>query len=189
MKRALAIAITMVIAATSLTACEEIPSPQLLVCAELEDFKPVSNVLERRCGTLDCHGEYARPLRIYGQNGLRLATRDELIPDNAQENDTLPGGKGTTDEEVELNWRSVCGLEPERTAQVVAGNLSPRELILIRKPLQLETAFEKHKGGQLFLSGGPGEVCVSCWLLGFPDTPECADALTGCADAVASGTL
>ena len=184
------VATLIIAAATTLLACEEIPSAGLLQCAPLEDFKPVSNVLERRCGTLDCHGEYARPLRIYGQTGLRFVTEEEVQnPDLARENDTISGGKGTTVEEVELNWRSVCGLEPERTAQVVAGSLSPRELMLIRKPLQLETSLEKHKGGQLFLSGGPGEVCVSCWLQGFPDTTECADALTGCADAVSSGTL
>lgn len=180
----------LMVASTPLLACEKIPSPFLFACADLEDFKPVSNVLERRCGTLDCHGDYARPLRIYGQTGLRSATEAEVLdPGEAQDNDTISGGKGTTDEEVELNWRSSCGLEPERTAQVVAGSLSPRELMLIRKPLQLETSLEKHKGGQLFLSGGPGEVCVSCWLRGFPDTTECADALTGCAAAVASGTL
>ena len=181
---------TIVASSLLLLSCEEIPSPGLLQCADIEDFKPVSNVLERRCGTLDCHGEYARPLRIYGQNGLRLATQDEILDSSeARENDTVSGGKGTTDEEVELNWRSVCGLEPERTALVVAGQLSPNELMLLRKPLQLEGNLEKHKGGQLFLSGGPGDVCVSCWLRGFPDNIECADALTNCADAVASGTL
>ncbi len=184
------IAILTIVAAGSLLACENIPSPALLTCADIEDFKPVSNVLERRCGTLDCHGEYARPLRIYGQNGLRLATGDEIRDtEQARENDTVSGGKGTTDEEVELNWRSVCGLEPERTAQVVTGQLSPDELMLLRKPLQLEGNLEKHKGGQLFLSGGPGDVCISCWLRGFPDNIECTDALTGCADAVSSGTL
>lgn len=182
--------LALIVCASPLLACETIPSPILFQCADLEDFKPVSNVLERRCGTLDCHGDYARPLRIYGQTGLRLATAEEIEnTEAARENDTVSGGKATTDEEVELNWRSACGLEPERTAQVVAGTLSPRDLMLIRKPLQLETALEKHKGGQLFLSGGPGEVCVSCWLRGFPDTTECADALTGCADAVSSGTL
>ncbi len=179
-----------ILAASALSACEEIPSAGLLQCADLDEFKPVSNVLERRCGTLDCHGEYARPLRIYGQNGLRLATQEELDPNIAKENDTVAGGKGTTDAEVELNWRSVCGLEPERTAQVVAGLLAPEELMLVRKPLQQEGNIEKHKGGQLFFSGGPGHVCVSCWLRGFPENVvECQDARAGCEAAVASGTL
>jgi hypothetical protein len=166
--------------------CEEIPSAQIVPCPELEEFKPVSNVLERRCGTLDCHGEYARPLRIYGQNGLRLATVEELDPGTAQTNETISGGKGTTDDEVELNWRSVCGLEPEKTAQVIFGQLAPEELMILRKPLRLE----RHKGEQLFQQGDNAAVCVSCWLRGFPDdVVECLDALQGCADAVASGTL
>lgn len=173
-----------------LLACEEIPSPGLLQCADLEEFKPVSNVLERRCGTLDCHGEYARPLRIYGQNGLRLATQEELDPGVAQENDTVSGGKETSEAEVELNWRSVCGLEPERTSQVVTLQMSPYELMLLRKPLQQEDNLEKHKGGQLFFRGGAGDVCVSCWLRGFPDdVVECQDAIAGCQEAVAGDTL
>ena len=28
-----------------------------------EDFRVVSSVVERRCGTLDCHGSMARPMR------------------------------------------------------------------------------------------------------------------------------
>jgi hypothetical protein len=173
-------------AALALAGCEEIPSPQIVPCAELEEFKPVSNVLERRCGTLDCHGEYARPLRIYGQNGLRAATVDELDPDVAQQNGTVSGGDETSEAEVRLNWRSVCGLEPEKTAQVIFGQAAPEELMILRKPLRLE----RHKGEQLFQQGDNAAVCVSCWLRGFPDdVVECEGAIEGCADAVASGTL
>jgi hypothetical protein len=30
-------------------------------------------IVEARCGTLDCHGVGGRPLRIFSENGLRLA--------------------------------------------------------------------------------------------------------------------
>src|SRR5262249_50408477 len=40
------------------------------------DFRPVSAVIERRCGTLDCHGSLARPMRIFGQYGLRESPSD-----------------------------------------------------------------------------------------------------------------
>ena len=36
----------------------------------------VEPVLERACGTLDCHGQVGRPLRIYGQYGLRFVDPD-----------------------------------------------------------------------------------------------------------------
>ena len=38
--------------------------------------REVHAVIEARCGTLDCHGDARRPLRIYAETGLRL--RDEL---------------------------------------------------------------------------------------------------------------
>ena len=31
----------------------------------------VSEFMSRRCGTLDCHGNELRPMRLYGQYGLR----------------------------------------------------------------------------------------------------------------------
>ncbi len=101
-------------------------------------FVNVSEVLERRCGTLDCHGQSSRPLRIYGNAGLRrpepdlgteeckkdadcggagrvcdvgLGCIDKSINDYAQ---YYPGGGvGTTPSERIENWQSLCGLEPE----------------------------------------------------------------------------
>ena len=42
-----------------------------VVCPSLDGFRVVSQVLERRCGTIDCHGDGARPFRVYGRTGLR----------------------------------------------------------------------------------------------------------------------
>ena len=36
----------------------------------------VSRLLEKRCGTLDCHGQVGRSLRLYGQFGLRFVEGD-----------------------------------------------------------------------------------------------------------------
>jgi hypothetical protein len=164
--------------AGSQLSCEEIPSSQILQCADLETFPAVSNVLEKRCGTLDCHGSLARPLRLYGKGGLRLATQDELNSfEVAQDAGTFAGGKGTTEDEVEANWRSACALEPELTAKVVQAEAEPIELILLSKPLgQEEDGGQRHKGGAVFIKGGVGFDCVRSWLEGAVDTAACTEA-------------
>jgi hypothetical protein len=103
-----------------------------------DPFVNVSEVVERRCATLDCHGQPARPLRLYGNAGLRrpepdlgtekckkdadcggagrvckvgLGCLDSTINDYAQ---YYPGGGvGTTPSERIENWQSLCGIEPE----------------------------------------------------------------------------
>lgn len=103
-----------------------------------EAFVVVSEVVERRCGTLDCHGATSRPLRIFGNAGLRrpepdlgteecnvdedcggglrtckkgLGCIDRTINDYAQ---YFPGGGvGTTPSERVENWQALCGIEPE----------------------------------------------------------------------------
>src|SRR4029078_9060045 len=39
-------------------------------------FNSVSEVMERRCGTIDCQGQASRPLRIYGATTLRRPEPD-----------------------------------------------------------------------------------------------------------------
>ncbi|MGH7294249.1 MAG: hypothetical protein ACRELB_04925, partial [Polyangiaceae bacterium] len=56
----------------------------------------VSRVLEKRCGTLDCHGQVGRALRIYGVNGLRF-----VQPDSSDE----PGQGSTSELELEANYQ------------------------------------------------------------------------------------
>jgi hypothetical protein len=51
-------------------------------CPSEDGFRVVSQVIERRCGTLDCHGDPARSFRVYGRTGLRLPrTEEEYIAD------------------------------------------------------------------------------------------------------------
>lgn len=137
-------------------------------CPPIESFTQVSRVLEARCGTIDCHGNGARPLKIYGQNGLRAAT-DTLDPQ------LFPGGATpTTTNELALNFRSVCGLEPEIMTEVLAGDAEPPALTLIRKP----RLSEKHKGGRIWDEGKLGDQCLVSWILSPPGTfdPEPCNA-------------
>lgn len=131
------------------------------------DFRPVSAVVERRCGTLDCHGAPARPLRLYGQYGLRKPVEE---PDA----DYYPGGLAPTSEgELTDNYRSLVGLEPEITARVATKKEEPESLTLVRKPRLLE----KHKGGLLWNKGDDGDICVINWLTGVDDTAPCETEL------------
>jgi hypothetical protein len=125
----------------------------------------VDPVLEKRCGTLDCHGQMGRALRIFGQEGLRLIAEDAA---------NVPGIQPTTQTEYVANYQSVIGLQPELMTEVVQGNAPPTVLLLLRKPLQLE----RHKGGQVF--NGPGDAaydCIVSWLGGQgTNFAECARA-------------
>ncbi len=123
----------------------------------------VSTVLERRCGTLDCHGQVGRPLRIYGQYGLRFV-------DDAGD---VPGVQPTTATEYEANYQSVVGLQPELMTEVVQGNAQPEDLLLLRKPLQLE----RHKGGAVFVDGDDGDTCFTSWLAGQTNFAACTAAV------------
>lgn len=148
--------LSMLVVCWAASGCEDPDGVVEAVCPPAEDFPLVSSVLEKRCGTLDCHGSTARPLRIYGNQGLRAK-------DPEYENDPgyYPGGAvGTTDLERSLNYRALCALEPEIISQVVTGELEPKELTVVRKA-RLQ---EKHKGGRIFDEGTAGDQCLTGWL-------------------------
>ena len=46
-----------------------------------EQFPPVGAAMQRRCATLDCHGQVGRSLRLYGVGGLRLSTPQNPVVD------------------------------------------------------------------------------------------------------------
>ncbi len=117
------------------------------------------NYLGKRCGSLDCHGQLGRPLRIFSQNGLRSfdASNGGYFPN-------LTGKTGLTDEERKQNYEAVIGVEPEVMSQVIAsGGTDANRLLLIRKPRLLE----RHKGGQLMSNeADEGFLCLTSWLAG-----------------------
>ena len=134
-----------------------------VVAPSAASFPAVATFLEHRCGTLDCHGQIGRNLRLYGYDGLRLAAAD------------LPGGAPTTADEIAVDYQSVIGLEPEILATVVEqGGAQPERLTLVRKG----RGSEHHKGGALIMVGDAQDRCLTSWLAGAVDDVACADALT-----------
>jgi hypothetical protein len=116
----------------------------------------VGVVFEKRCGSLDCHGNIGRNMRIYSSHGLRLPNDAGLTP----------GQGDTTLDESTANYQSIMTLEPEETNAVLAGG-DPYTLLIVKKPL----AIEKHKGGQVIRRGDDAETCITSWLKEDPVTP------------------
>lgn len=138
-----------------------------------DEFRLVSSVLEQRCGTIDCHGSTYRPLRFYSRYGIRRPLEQDA-GGALDFKEYYPGGDvPTTDEELEDNARSICGLEPELMSSVVQKQAEPEVLSFIRKPRLLE----KHKGGLIWYKGDPGDQCITNWLLGGKDISRCKDEL------------
>lgn len=122
-------------------------------------FAPVSNMLGARCGSLDCHGQTGRPLRIYSSRGLRLDPED------------LSGHGGTRSAEHEANFLAVVSLEPELTCDVLRDHgRDPERLSLVRK----SDGGEAHKGGAPLRGQQDGRACLLDWLAGTVDDERCA---------------
>ena len=131
-------------------------------------FGDVADMLEHRCGSLDCHGQPPRNFRVYGCEGMRLNIDDASIC-NAQK-----GGRKTTPEEHQATYRSLVALEPEVMSEVVTNHgRDPELLTFVRKA----RGTEAHKGGQLFMPGDDQDVCVTSWLAGRTNSTACANAL------------
>jgi len=111
----------------------------------------VQGMLAAKCGSLDCHGAVGESLRVFSQYGLRLG-------EDAGSN--VPGGAPTTKDEIYATYVSAITIQPEDTSRVFHGDADPHTLLLLRKPLGLET----HKGGQVLQSGDPGDLCLTSWL-------------------------
>jgi hypothetical protein len=120
-------------------------------CPNREVFvNSVSPYLERRCGTLDCHGSMTRPMRIYGQLGLR----------HPEENN-VSGGIATTALELDSNFASVCNVDPEPMQEVTDDRgASADKLLIVNKARGLE----RHKGGKIVDIQDPGDRCITGWL-------------------------
>jgi hypothetical protein len=121
-------------------------------------FQPAADVLQASCGTLDCHGQVGRNLRLYGGRGLRLSPQDNSADDP------------TTLREYDQSYWSVIGLEPELMSDVVRDQgRAPERLTMVRKA----RGTEKHKGGQLFVIGDIRDRCLVSWLAGAVDEAAC----------------
>ncbi len=151
--------------------CTATPDPTAEVLVLAPDFggfagdandPGVHAFLERRCGTLDCHGQSGRAFRLYSSGGLRMPNDAGLVS----------GGGPDTPEEIRANYQSLVGLQPEETGRVLAHLDPPTALLVVAKPLALQT----HKGGQELAVGDTGDACLESWLVGEISLTACAAA-------------
>ena len=190
----------LVMGAVSFGACSSVGNSQIGIAAPPyndQSFTPVGEYLENRCGTLDCHGQVGRNLRIWGCEGMRLEA--DATPVSCSD-------EPTTEAELQATYRSLVALEPQVMSTVFAGcapygvdgggayppgvSCHPELLTFIRKA----RGTEAHKGGQLIcveepcpdgippqvpLDGDAGplvdpqDVCLVSWLEGATNTHEC----------------
>jgi hypothetical protein len=148
-------------ALSSQLACATREEGEPRLAADEAQFPAVLDGLEASCATLDCHGRVERNLRLWSSVGLRAA------------GDAVPGSGETTSEEYAQSYRSVVGLEPERTAEVIADwGQGPERLTLVRKA----RALEHHEGGAMAPAGSAADRCLTSWLASAVDESACADA-------------
>jgi len=121
----------------------------------------VEPVFERRCASMDCHGQATAGMRLYSENGLRL-------PNDAG---VVSGSGPTTVDEINANYIAIVGLQPELVNSLMSNPARTaddvRHLLILAKPLQLE----RHKGGPALALGEPAEECIVVWLLGQMQNP------------------
>jgi hypothetical protein len=122
-------------------------------------FSDVAPVLAHTCGTLDCHGSRSRNLRLYGSEGLRFSANDRPFSPVC-----------TTRDEIDQDYESVVGLEPEVMSVVVLDRgAHPERLTLVRKARGLES----HKGGTIWHEGDDPDTCLTSWLAGQIQADAC----------------
>ena len=161
---AAALGLGLVAMTASTTSCASTPDAERITEVIQPDYDAyklyVDRYLNRRCGTLDCHGQPGRAYRIYGREGFRLYT----VADGG----LISGVQPTTEQETRANFQAIVGLEPEEMSRTMALANDPerqeleglKRLIFIRKPLRLE----RHKGGPAMAEDDPGYRCVKSWL-------------------------
>lgn len=141
------------------SSCASIPDSGRFTAVLAPDYatyqQHVDTYLQRRCGTLDCHGQPGRAYRVYGFTGFRLYNLDAGLISGVQE--TLP-------EEIRANYEALVSLEPEEMSRVMAKQGGEKEdldrLLFFRKAQRIE----RHKGGQAMAEDDPGYRCVVAWL-------------------------
>ncbi len=169
------LAVASPLAAGLVVACSA-PDPDARVKPTLPDraaFTAVAPVLVLRCGTLDCHGNEYRNMRLYGRYGRRLGTSCETADGGVGAPITRPDScGGSTKAEIDADYDAVVSVEPEITSQVAAKKADPGMLTFVRKA----RGNEHHKGGQRITPGDDADKCVLGWLRGAPDNDACARA-------------
>ncbi len=164
------------VASLSNTSCASKPDNQrytAVIAPSYEIYKnQLDGFLHKRCGTLDCHGQEGRALRLYGYRGFRLYNVDAGL---------ISGVQATTEAETRANFDAIISLEPEEMSRVIAeAGDNPDRLLFLRKPLNVE----RHKGGPSLAEDDDGYKCIVAWLradpkattLGGTATKQCENA-------------
>lgn len=152
----LAVAATGALSVSGTTSCATTPDNRRYTEVLQPDYPTykeyVDSYIQRRCGTLDCHGQSGRAYRVYGRQGFRLYNVDAGL---------ISGEQATTEDEIRANYQAAVALEPEEMSRVMATQgADPNRLLLLRKPLRLE----RHKGGPAMSENDAGYRCVVAWL-------------------------
>ncbi len=184
--RSRSLAVALALAALGAAACSSYDKNELTIITECTngpsagcntpsyaDFAPpgddnskvvgVGDFMIQRCGSLDCHGQVGRPLRLYGKDALRLA--------DAGTGGALPSTlNATAPQEYQADFDAVVALQPEDMARVMTGIQDPNTLLLLLKP----TNSLVHKGGPVIFASPPdyGFLCLVNWLTYDKFTPE-----------------
>jgi len=146
--------------AVALSACVQANPPVALDAPDADAFDClVEPVLARRCAFVACHGDPARPFRVYAPNRTRLG-----LPGDALAAPLEP-------EERDANYQMAAGF-----AQPTAGYDEP---LLVEKPLSARLGGAYHGGAETF---GGGDVFESL------DDPELALLRAWIAGATEEGT-
>ncbi len=124
-------------------------------------FEKVADAMQPSCGTLDCHGQVGRNLRLYGARGLRMSAME-----TSAEGVTQPP-------EYDATYAAVLALEPEMLDTVVRqGGAQPERLTLVRKG----RGTERHKGGSLMIPNDHLDRCIVEWIKGNIPVDACQAA-------------
>ena len=154
------------LAAGFLAGCtDDQPVDQVIELGNVDDYgELVQPYVGVRCGSLDCHGDSGRPLRIYAQDGLRL--RDDL-----RETDI-------TVEEIARNVEAFAGVSPDIAA--------PDEHLALLKGLATSAGGIAHEGDDIWqTTGETGYQCILAWLAGNSQDQAARDACIAAFDEVA----
>ncbi len=172
MKAGILVCVASIAAASAICSCSTAPSDARITLVEPfssdEAFGPVGDFLDHRCGSLDCHGNTSRNLKIWGCEGMRWLPTDAPICSRL-------GGSHTTHLEYQATFRSLVGLEPTAMSAVVLDHgMDPELLTFVRKA----RGQEAHKGGKLITQGDDQDKCITSWLAGTTDTAACGNAIS-----------
>jgi hypothetical protein len=139
-------ALLALLAATGLTACTDTSQQEReLALGDEDSFGGlVQPYVGLRCGSLDCHGDAGRALRLFAEDGLRLRAELREQP--------------ITIEEVRANVVAFAAVSPDT---------EPAEHLALVKGLAVAAGGFAHVGDDVWpTTDDPGYQCLLSWLEG-----------------------